>query len=202
VLLAARLAEAKGEAVYGIKGVSPMSTALDLVDSVPVVYMHAVLEGVMRTLLKYWFLSQHHSGASYLGSKLKTIDKFLVRQQPPHEFSRPPRSMQKHLKASELRAWLLYYSLPLLLGNLPAFFFHDYALLVCALHILLQDKISPSLVDAAESMLRDFCNLLPELYGQESCTANAHLLFHLTKYVCLWGPLWTQLSGLKIRMVI
>ena len=61
VLLAARLAEAKGDAVYGIKGVSPMSTALHLVDSVPVDYMHTVLEGVMRTLLRYWFLSQHHS---------------------------------------------------------------------------------------------------------------------------------------------
>ena len=41
-------------------------------------------------------------------------------------------------------------------------------------------------------MLRDFCKLLPELYGKESCTANAHLLFHLTKYVRLWGPLWTH----------
>ena len=36
------------------------------------------------------------------------------------------------------------------------------------------------------------CNLLPELYGDESCTANAHCLTHLTKYVRLWGPLWTH----------
>ena len=113
VLLAARLAKAKGEAVYGIKGVSPMSTALNLVDSIPVDYMHAVLEGVTRSLLKHWFLSQYHSGVSYLGTKLKTIDKILLRQQSPHEFSRPPRSIQKHLKyfkASELHTWLLYYS--------------------------------------------------------------------------------------------
>lgn len=26
----------------------------------------------------------------------------------------------------------------------------------------------------------------------ESCTANTHLLFHLPKYVRLWGPLWTH----------
>lgn len=32
-----------------------MSTALNLVDSVPVDYMHAVLEGVMRTLLSIGF---------------------------------------------------------------------------------------------------------------------------------------------------
>ena len=48
------------------------------------------------------------------------------------------------------------------------------------------------LLDAAESMLRDFCKLLPELYGKESYTANAYLLFHLIKYVRLWGPLWTH----------
>ena len=41
-------------------------------------------------------------------------------------------------------------------------------------------------------MLGDFCKLLPELYGDESCTSNAHLLLHLPKYVCLWGPLWTH----------
>ena len=36
------------------------------------------------------------------------------------------------------------------------------------------------------------CLLLPELYGQSSCTANAHQLLHLAKYVRLWGPLWTH----------
>ena len=34
--------------------------------------------------------------------------------------------------------------------------------------------------------------MLPELYGEASCTANAHLLTHLTKYVQSWGPLWTH----------
>ena len=27
---------------------------------------------------------------------------------------------------------------------------------------------------------------------KKSCTANAHLLSHLTKYVSPWGPLWTH----------
>jgi hypothetical protein len=34
--------------------------------------------------------------------------------------------------------------------------------------------------------------MLPELYGDKSCTLNAHLLVHLTTYVKLWGPLWTH----------
>lgn len=196
VIAAARLAEATKKAVVGIKGVSPMSTTLDLVDSIPVDYMHAVLDGVTRNLLNHWFVPKYHSGAYYLGPKLSAIDKILLRQQPPHELSRSPRSIQKHLKyfkASELRTWLLFYSLPLLLDNLPPLFFYHYTLLlVCAMHILLQDEIVPSLLDAAEGMLDDFCKLLPELYGVDSCTANAHLLSHLSKYVRLWGPLWTH----------
>jgi len=48
-------------------------------------------------------------------------------------------------------------------------------------------------IDAAEQMLADFYSLLPELYGECSCTANAHLS-HLAKYVRLLGPLWTNSS--------
>lgn len=60
------------------------------------------------------------------------------------------------------------------------------------MHILLSDCITLAQVDAAEQMLVDFCILLPELYGERSCTANAHLLTHLAHYVRLWGPLWTH----------
>ena len=65
---------------------------------------------------------------------------------------------------------------------------------MCALHILLQSELSEVEVNAAECMLCDFYKLLPELYGEKSCTANVHLLSHLTKYVRLWGPLWTHSS--------
>lgn len=62
---------------------------------------------------------------------------------------------------------------------------------VCAMHILLSDRIAEYQIDAAEQMLVDFCSLLPELYNDKICM---HLLTHLPKYVKLWGPLWT-LSG-------
>lgn len=77
-----------------------------------------------------------------------------------------------------------------MLGCLPPLYLHHYALLVCALHILLKESISSSQIDAAEAMLSDFVTLLPELYGEMSCTANSHMLTHLPKYVRLWGSLW------------
>lgn len=197
VMNAAGVAEQENRAVEGVKAVSPLAPYIDLVLSVPIDYMHAVLEGVVRMLLSSWFVSTHHREPQYLGHAAHRIDTQLLKQQPPLEFSRAPRSIRKHLKywkASELRNWLLYYSLPILLPHLPALYWHHYALLVCAMHILLRDRLTNAMIDAADVMLGDFCQLLPELYGQRKCTANAHLLTHLTKYVRLWGPLWTQSS--------
>jgi len=139
---------------------------------------------------------------------MKKIDQCLMAQCPPHEISRAPRSIESHLnywKASELRSWLLYYSLPLLLSYLPSLCFHHYALLVNAIHILLQDTLTTITICSAEHMISDFSNLLPELYGNNSCTANAHAhaLTHLPKYVRLWGPLWTTSAfGFESKMAI
>lgn len=195
IMNAAQEAERSGVPVRGIKGISVLADSIDLVDGIPVDYMHAVLEGVTRWLLHNWFKSENHREPYYLGRNVRQIDELLLKQCPPSEFSRPPRSIQKHMKywkASELRSWLLFYSLPLLLDFLPSLYFHHFALLVCALHILLLDCISTNQIKAAELMLHDFITLLPELYGEKSCTANAHLLSHLPKYVKLWGPLWTH----------
>ena len=41
-------------------------------------------------------------------------------------------------------------------------------------------------------MLKDFYMLLPELYGNQSCTINAHLLINISYFVRLWGPCWTH----------
>ena len=104
-------AEQDGEAVDGIKGRSPLVGVVDLVKGIPIDYMHCVLEGVTKKLLETWMTSTKCAG--YIGRFIKQIDKNLLKQRPPHEFSRIPRSIEKHRsywKASELRNWLLYYS--------------------------------------------------------------------------------------------
>ena len=67
-------------------------------NSIPVDYMHAVLEGVSRLLIGSWFDSKHHAQPCYVGHHVREIDFQLLKQQPPSEFSRPPRSIQKHFK--------------------------------------------------------------------------------------------------------
>ena len=188
-------AERTSSAVNGILRRSPLASDLDMVVSMPIDYMHAVLEGVVRRLTNQWFNSANHSMPYYLGRQIKSIDHLLQQQHPPSEFSRPPRSIKQHLqfwKASEFRSWLLYYSLPILFKFLPPLYWHHYSLLVCSMHILLQAEVSCEQIDLAEKMLFDFYQLLPELYGESACTINAHLLGHLCMYVRCWGPLWTH----------
>ena len=125
-------------------------------DGIPIHNMHCTYEGVQKRLMNLWFESSSHAEPYDLGQYITEIDTILMQQHPPHEFSRSPRSIARHLKfwkASELKNWLLYYSHPLLLDYLPSLYLHHYALLVCALHALLQESIDSSLLNAAEMML-------------------------------------------------
>ena len=147
----------------------------------------------MDRLLQVWV--KNTTLGCYIGRLLKDIDIQLLKQCPPHDFTHAPQSIRCHRnfwKASEFRNFLLYYSLPLLVHALPPLYFHHFGLLVCALHILLRTQFSETQIQAAQSMLDDFCFLLPELYGDQICVLNMHLLTHMAHFVRLWGPLWTH----------
>ena len=181
-----------GHPVYGVKGNSVLSAYISIIDAVPVDYMHALLEGVSRRLLSTCLDSKNHACRFYLGGVTKEIDKRLYRIKPPQEFRRTPRSVtaMKQWKASEFRAWLLFYSLPVLSDLLPADYIYHLALLVSAIHILLGDAIKTADIDIAQEQLELFYKLAPQLYPAKICTANMHSLIHLSRFVHSWGPLW------------
>lgn len=186
-------AETTGQTIYGIKGISILAEYTDLVNGIPIDYMHAVLEGITKALMTYWF-EPPYSGKSFsLSCHLKEIDRKLISVKPPHEFRRSPRPIstgRKFWKASEYRAWLLFYSLPIAGPYLPAEYAHHYSLLVYALHILLGSNISPHDLNVANKLLFCFYQHMPELYGDTSCLINVHNLIHLVPLVKQWGPLW------------
>ena len=81
---------------FGIKGKSVLSPYTNSTKSVPIDYMHAVLEGVAKTMLcKLWFDTKYHTMRFYLGREVNTIDKML---KPPHEFQRSPRPISMSIK--------------------------------------------------------------------------------------------------------
>lgn len=174
-------AEKQGKPVFGVKGPSILSPYIDIFKAVPVDYMHAVLEGMTKSLFKYWFDSKYHGKPFYLGRQVKEIDKYLLRVKPPHEFRRTPRSVRssKYWKASEFRAWLLFYSLPIISNFLPPDYVKHLSLLVTPMHILLSTSITSSQLEMANLMLVRFYELLPDLYDVNMCTSNAHSLASL-----------------------
>jgi hypothetical protein len=82
-------------------------------------YMHCVLLGITKKLLQKWFSSSQSKNEYYVGGSLKTISSRLQSIKPPDYLERLPRDLEKHygnLKATELQAWLLFYSIPCLTG--------------------------------------------------------------------------------------
>lgn len=193
VLKYARTAS-KSSPVFGVKGPSVLSPYLNIVKDTAIDYMHAVLEGVARAMLvKFWLNGKYKDYRFYLAKEVKQIDKILLRIRPPHEFRRTPRSVEKtvkYWKASELRAWLLFYCIPVLFELLPIDYLHHLNLLVKAIHILLGTQISSSDLSAAAAMLNIFYNKAPDLYPEEFCSMNVHSLIHLAKTASRFGPLW------------
>jgi hypothetical protein len=70
-----------------------------------------------------------------------------------------------NITGSELQAWALYFSLPVLEGILPVVYLRHWGLFVGALHIVSSDEISGAELDTAEKLLLEFYDKFPDLYS-------------------------------------
>nr|XP_050026874.2 uncharacterized protein LOC126522173 isoform X1 [Dermacentor andersoni] len=184
--------------VNGIKGPSPLIN-LNLFNPVlsqAVDYMHCVLLGVTRQLTEFWLDSANSQEPFYIGapSTIAKLDKRLLSICPPHCFTRLPRSLADRCfwKASEWKNWLLYYSLPTVLGVLPPRFWRHMSMLAEAIFTLLKSEISPTDLQCAGHLLESFVCRAANLYGTRFMTFNVHQLRHLTSSVEHLGPLWAN----------
>ena len=87
----------------------------DLVLGIVPNYMHGVLLRATKQLLNFWLASSKFKKPWFIGHKIKAIDKRLKDTKPPDFIQRLPRQLETsraYFKASELQAWLLYYSVP------------------------------------------------------------------------------------------
>ena len=186
-------AEVSGEPVMGIKGHSVLvsSNLLELPQCIPIDYMHCVLEGIFKSLLKHWFEGKYRSALYSIRKDIIYINKAMLSIKPTSEIPRIPRplSLMSFWKASEFRFWMLC-SFPVLSEYLPSDYVHHLSLLVASIWVLLSDNISKSDLDLIDELLYNFQKLVPVMYTPLMCTANMHLLLHLVQIVRLWGPLW------------
>uniref|UniRef100_A0A1X7U1H9 Uncharacterized protein n=1 Tax=Amphimedon queenslandica TaxID=400682 RepID=A0A1X7U1H9_AMPQE len=102
----AKEAEKSNTPKHGVKGISPLSDFLDLPVCIPIDYMHSILEGVFKQLMKLWFGPSYHSEKFSLRKHLNTINKLLTKIKPVNEIQQLPRSLDNmaFYKASEYRA--------------------------------------------------------------------------------------------------
>lgn len=181
--------------INGIKGPTFLQCLqyYDLVDGVCIDYMHGVLLGVTKLLMNLWFSSEKSSEFFSVSSLVDLVDKRIKNIKPPNSITRVPRSIKDHMKywkASELRSWLLYYSLPVLKDILTKIYYDHYLLFVSAVYLLLQDSVSISDLQNCDKQIKNFCCLFAALYGDRYMTCNVHQLLHLPKLVWDMGPMW------------
>lgn len=179
----------------GVKGPSFLQCLAyyNMISGTCIDYMHGVLLGVTKLLLKLWFSCEHSSESFSLYKFVDNIDKRLKCIKPPNNITRLPRSIKEHLsywKASELRCWLLYYSLPVLRDIQGNEYFQHYLLFVNAIYLLLQESIPFSDLQKSNELLVHFCCMFAALYGERYMTCNIHQLLHLSEMVHDMGPLW------------
>lgn len=192
-----QMAGEKCSNVMGVKGPSWLSFLqhYDVVRGIAIDYMHGVLLGVQKLLLKLWFNPSFSGNAYSISHLAEALDERLQHITPTLEISRLPRSVTEHLKywkANELRSFLLYYGIPTLYGLLPDVYFNHYVLFVHAIYLLLKDEIKQSDLCEAENLLNQFCALLPVIYEERFTTMNVHQLLHLPDNVRELGPLYTH----------
>ncbi|XP_022101244.1 uncharacterized protein LOC110984916 isoform X2 [Acanthaster planci] len=187
----------EGHVVRGVKGPTPLINLphFSIVWGFPVDFMHCVLLGVIRQLTELWIDSPAGS-PFYIGSlnNIAYLDSVLKQVKLPSFTPRTQRpiSERKFWKASEWYNWLLFLSLPCLLGILPHAYFIHICSLIEAVFLLLQKSVSEADVNRADILLYSFVAHMQLLYGRGSMTFNIHSLTHLPKGVKMCGPLWTH----------
>ena len=182
----------------------------NIVDGIGIDYMHCILLNIVRLLVNLWFDSTHHRQPWSCSKKVHAADQRLMSIQPPSTISRKPRSLteRKYWKASEYRAFLFYYSLPVMFNVLPTEYYEHYMLLSHAIFILNSVSITPRGLTKANKLLHRFYYEFPSLYHERYLTLNMHQILHLTETVRNLGPLHTfscfdheHANGLLCRMI-
>ena len=88
---------------YGITGVSELYKLLrysfDMINDFVVDPMHNIFLGVVKKLALFWFSKKYNRDAFNLSTRIREVDAVIreISTQVPHEFTRPPRAMERNM---------------------------------------------------------------------------------------------------------
>lgn len=183
-----------GSSEEGVKGESPLSkVAHKYIENTSIDVMHCVFLNVIKRLFSVWFDEKNHNHRGSLRKDVNKINERLKTLKPIDSVSRTPRTIEDYhyWKASELKWFILAYSLVILFDLMEDDFFNHHILLVHAITILTSDSIKPDDLKEADRCLKQYVTDFESLYGLENMTLNVHMLLHLARTAEMFGPLWT-----------
>ena len=131
----------------GVKGYSifaKLTYPFDLIRSFAIDWMHCVCLGVVKYIMQLQLSEGNKDKDLYIGDRKPCLSHRLLSIKPPDVVGRLPRALDdlKHWKATELKNWLLHYSVVVLSNILnPLYLFH-WTLLVGGVGQLCNDSIS------------------------------------------------------------
>ncbi|CAF4153181.1 unnamed protein product [Rotaria sp. Silwood2] len=178
--------------IYGVIGVSPISSIISIPQQSVFDYFHLVFEIHFRFLLTEWYdrIKQN-------ATVIVLINKYLDEICYPHSFNRQPRGFQNYSKwkASELRCFMIYTALPVLVKlrlNIPNCFpevnISHFSFLFIYVRVLRHFDDRNEIKDMPKFIhvyLRHFASL----YGSCKELFSVHCLVHLWQQVEQHGGL-------------
>lgn len=177
--------------VVGVKGPTVLRLFMtDFLRGTALDAMHLVT-GVVKKLLKLHFSAKCSFYQFSVRAVLGVADLELLNIKPPQFIHRKPWSLEHYnrWKASQLKAWLFYYSLAIYKNILRPDYFDHYLKFVVAISYLSADTVSHEMINTAEGLLKEFVRDFEVLYDLKFCSINIHLLLHLADCVRQLGPL-------------
>ena len=160
---------------------------LDLVKQCVLDYLHVVLLGVMKKLLKIWFGKKSYYSKQVKGNVSKVLVNF-DKSLPP-EFQRHSRTLENlnSFHGNELRTILLFSGVVAFAENLIHEHYVHFLYLHCAIRILVSPFLCISHNSVARSILRKFVIDFGDIYGEDQVSFNVHSLTHLADDVISLG---------------
>ncbi|XP_070495156.1 uncharacterized protein, partial [Chironomus tepperi] len=173
-------------------------TELDMIQNFPLDYLHNVLLGVMRKLLKLWFGNKGLYSTSAKARVSLKINNYSSYE--PKEFNRRLRGLEKMeiWKGTELRTFLLFIGPVVLKDEISALHYNNFILLHVAISILIDKELCITYNAVAKSLLYNFVESYLTNYGNENFTINTHLLIHLPEH-CLRNGSLDNFSSFKFE---
>ena len=173
-------------------GTSPLELlSIDMINIFPSDYMHCVLLGVMRKLIRLWLsgtvINNKKCNSPFRLSKaqVNNINDNLksIKSQLPKHFARKPRNIESidKWKATELRLFILYIGKIVLKNNLSSIHYNNFLLLNFALALLMSEKLTNNMqnIELSRFLFHKFIVEGIILYGEAFPVYNVHSLLHL-----------------------